>query len=600
VSRELGVQFTGLSVEDDQARAQRVSQWQLRRHVGGGTPGKRTRVQARYGGGGPAGQTKRPAEQIQAAAQAGVEGAGERLPHAEQIQRSFGDHDLSNVRAHIGGEAASSAQAIGAEAFATGDKVAFRDTPDLHTEAHEAAHVVQQRAGVSLDSGVGTVGDHYERNADAVADRVVAGEPAEHLLPPPAAGASAAVQRQVHKDAAETPTRTKQVAPHVDGAERVPAAQHAGGAFDGGEVLSLATDLNTINAHIDRLYDMRLLGVSDIYRNLQVKDPKPAENESLLTSLLIFAVSEAIGFATGGLSSVVVGMMTASHAAAGKSAEVHGAAHTIGHIIEKFAAKGTEEGAKMGIANQQLPGEKFASPGNLKDGRLYPEVAFFSGQCDALSDWRDDLKTGLGAFWKQFIQAHPNDPKALSAVMEATARAFVAARSDAKDSQRRSTLARWVSFVAQRGSGSEERPDGARVTKLDDLHEFSPERPQGVVHVYVDDDPSKPQHTPAVLGASVAGVPNQGTRDMIYRLPMLQLGMPIRVIGKKAGIHVTRNEAGEYRVHDSMDYLKHKGKPMTPDESQQVIEGARRLFELELFFTTLPDVAGPSVTMEDK
>jgi len=38
VSRELGVQFTGLSVEDDQARAQRVSQWQLRRHVGGGTP----------------------------------------------------------------------------------------------------------------------------------------------------------------------------------------------------------------------------------------------------------------------------------------------------------------------------------------------------------------------------------------------------------------------------------------------------------------------------------------------------------------------------------------------------------------------------------
>jgi hypothetical protein len=60
--------------------------------------------------------------------------------------------------------------------------VAFADTPDLHTAAHEAAHVVQQRSGVHLKAGVGEVGDSYERNADAVADRVVAGDSAQDLL----------------------------------------------------------------------------------------------------------------------------------------------------------------------------------------------------------------------------------------------------------------------------------------------------------------------------------------------------------------------------------------------------------------------------------
>lgn len=35
--------------------------------------------------------------------------------------------------------------ATGAEAFATGNHVAFASSPSLHTAAHEAAHVVQQR-----------------------------------------------------------------------------------------------------------------------------------------------------------------------------------------------------------------------------------------------------------------------------------------------------------------------------------------------------------------------------------------------------------------------------------------------------------------------
>jgi hypothetical protein len=63
------------------------------------------------------------------------------LPFADQIQASFGpDHDVSKVRAHVGSDAAS---AMGATAFATDDHVVFDREPDLHTAAHEAAHVVQ-------------------------------------------------------------------------------------------------------------------------------------------------------------------------------------------------------------------------------------------------------------------------------------------------------------------------------------------------------------------------------------------------------------------------------------------------------------------------
>lgn len=118
-------------------------------------------------------------------AQQGVSGPGQSLPHADQIQASFGTHDVSHVKAHVGGEAAAAADDIGAQAYATGDQVAFARPPDLHTAAHEAAHVVQQRSGVSLKGGVGQTGDPYEQHADAVADRVVAGERAEDLLSAP-------------------------------------------------------------------------------------------------------------------------------------------------------------------------------------------------------------------------------------------------------------------------------------------------------------------------------------------------------------------------------------------------------------------------------
>lgn len=82
------------------------------------------------------------------------------------------------MNAHVGGQAAAATESMGAQAFATGDQVAFRGAPSLHLAAHEAAHVVQQRAGVQLAGGVGREGDPYEQHADQVADLVVQGKSA--------------------------------------------------------------------------------------------------------------------------------------------------------------------------------------------------------------------------------------------------------------------------------------------------------------------------------------------------------------------------------------------------------------------------------------
>ena len=142
-----------------------------------------------------------------AIASAGVQSASEPLPHHDQIQASFGRHDISGIRAQTGGAAAEASRGLGATAYAVGDRVGFAQSPDLHTAAHEAAHVVQQRGGVQLKGGIdGGAGDPHEQHADAVADRVVRGESAEGLLDvmgPAKSGASlstAAVQRKEAKD----------------------------------------------------------------------------------------------------------------------------------------------------------------------------------------------------------------------------------------------------------------------------------------------------------------------------------------------------------------------------------------------------------------
>jgi hypothetical protein len=133
-------------------------------------------IQFSMGGGGTAG--------VHQAAAQGVSGGGGAMPYLDRIQSSFGGHDVSGVQAHTGGTATKANEAMGAKAYASGNNVAFKGQPDLHTAAHEAAHIVQQRQGVSLQGGVGKVGDTYEKKADAVADAVVSGKSAEKMLGP--------------------------------------------------------------------------------------------------------------------------------------------------------------------------------------------------------------------------------------------------------------------------------------------------------------------------------------------------------------------------------------------------------------------------------
>jgi hypothetical protein len=171
------------------------------------TPGKRTLTEAipsdlrdravqRSGDDGDAGAS------VHAAAQQGIAGPGSALPHLDRIQTLFGpNHDVSHVQAHVGGPATAASAYMGAQAYATGDHVAFAQAPSLHLAAHEAAHTVQQRAGVQLSGGVGQAGDRYERHADDVADLVVQGKSAAGLLDLYAGGGDrsfGAVQKAVH------------------------------------------------------------------------------------------------------------------------------------------------------------------------------------------------------------------------------------------------------------------------------------------------------------------------------------------------------------------------------------------------------------------
>ncbi len=119
---------------------------------------------------------------IHASAARGIATSRSALPYAGRIQRSFGRHDISSIQAHLGSAAAAAAIEIGADAYTTGHHVVLGKGTDLFTVAHEAAHVIQQRAGVRLDGGLGVTGDRHEQHADAVAARVSAGQSAEALL----------------------------------------------------------------------------------------------------------------------------------------------------------------------------------------------------------------------------------------------------------------------------------------------------------------------------------------------------------------------------------------------------------------------------------
>ncbi|HIN85418.1 MAG TPA: DUF4157 domain-containing protein [Myxococcales bacterium] len=160
-------------------------------------------------------------------AQEGTTGAGGPMPHLDAIQSSFGRHDVSTIKAHSGGRASETAQEMGAQAYATGNNVVFgTGSPSLHTAAHEAAHTLQQKAGVSIPGGVGNVGDTYERHADSVADAVVAGKSSETLLDKlPGSGSSTGVQHKLTNEGTHTNTKPRGTGYPID--EALPADAEA-------------------------------------------------------------------------------------------------------------------------------------------------------------------------------------------------------------------------------------------------------------------------------------------------------------------------------------------------------------------------------------
>lgn len=145
-----------------QSRSGQGSTTEDRSAAAGRWPRKRTLVEQTYGSS-PVQRivtagSNAPAARVRAEAEAGTRLGGGSLPHLDAIQRRFGRHDVRGVRAHTDAAAAAASRSMGAEAFATGEHVAFSAPPTLRVAAHEAAHVVQQRAGVQASGGVGEAG----------------------------------------------------------------------------------------------------------------------------------------------------------------------------------------------------------------------------------------------------------------------------------------------------------------------------------------------------------------------------------------------------------------------------------------------------------
>lgn len=150
--------------------------------------------------------TARSNEEVQDIAKAGATGAGHELPFLDRIQESFGDYDVSGVKAHTDRDAAAD---LSANAYSVGSDVVFGGSPSLSTAAEEATHSLQQAAGRAPNSGVGQEGDSFEREADQVAQRVTSGQSAVDLLDRITGGArgvspgrSLAVQREANPAAA--------------------------------------------------------------------------------------------------------------------------------------------------------------------------------------------------------------------------------------------------------------------------------------------------------------------------------------------------------------------------------------------------------------
>lgn len=106
----------------------------------------------------------------------GFSGTSSALPYQSQMESGFGV-SFSGVNVYAGGPAAAANTAMGSEAYAVGQNVAFKSSnPAPEIVAHELAHTLQQGdAGPVQTWRDGSPGDAYEQEADAAAAAVVSG-----------------------------------------------------------------------------------------------------------------------------------------------------------------------------------------------------------------------------------------------------------------------------------------------------------------------------------------------------------------------------------------------------------------------------------------
>ena len=120
-----------------------------------------------------------------AIAKAGVSGPGQPLTHLHTLEQAFGHYDISRMREYRGPDTQAALAALGANGFCSDGRMALKEGADLYTQAHEAAHGVQQAglgSSLQLRGSIGEIGDKYEQHADAVAEKVMRGESVEGLL----------------------------------------------------------------------------------------------------------------------------------------------------------------------------------------------------------------------------------------------------------------------------------------------------------------------------------------------------------------------------------------------------------------------------------
>ncbi len=115
------------------------------------------------------------------AAKLGFSGTGSSVPFAPELGARM-SHDFSATRAFFGRSATEACEAMNAEAFTVGDKIAFKQSdPSKRLVAHELVHVVQQGVGLAPKRiqprlEMTSPSDSLERQADDIAGRVVAGQ----------------------------------------------------------------------------------------------------------------------------------------------------------------------------------------------------------------------------------------------------------------------------------------------------------------------------------------------------------------------------------------------------------------------------------------